>query len=118
MTTTADITYRNMPHSEWLDREIQKRVARLAEFCPDIVSCKVLVGRPHRRHEHGNRFDVRIDMAVPGEKIVAGHLSSLHALVAFRRACAAAKRQLTEYVRRRRREVKTHRNTRRAAASA
>jgi hypothetical protein len=50
MTLMADITYRNMACSEWLDSEIQKRVAKLTTFCPDILSCKVLVEIPHRHY--------------------------------------------------------------------
>ena len=72
MTPTADITYRNMAWSDWLDTQIQRRAAKLSTFCPDILSCKVLVEVPHRHHEQGNRFHVRIDITVPGERIIAG----------------------------------------------
>ena len=141
MALNADITYRNMPASDWLDAQIRRRVARLGAYSADILSCKVLVEIPHRHHEQGNHFHVRIDMKVPGDKIVAGHEPTLHidgdyeakpyrakrteieavrkdALLAFRQAFAAAKRQLQNYARRRRREVKTHENVRRAAATA
>jgi hypothetical protein len=140
MPLTADITYRNMSGSKSLDAEIQKRVSKLTTFCPDIVSCKVLVEIPHRHHEQGNHFHVRIDIAVPGEKIVAGQLPSLHliqpdgdstrerestktlvrkdAALAVRQAFEAAKRQLRDYVRLRRLEVKTHQNGRQADALA
>jgi ribosome-associated translation inhibitor RaiA len=141
MTLTADITYRNMPASDWLDREIQKRVARLGTYCADILSCKVLVEIPHRHHEQGNHFHVRIDLTVPGDRIVAGHEPSLrveedyqarqsrakrteiealrkNAVLAVGRAFAAAKRQLQNYARRRRHEVKTHPRARRAVATA
>jgi len=99
----ADITYRNVPRSGWLDGEIQKGVARLAACCPHILSCRVLVELPHRHHEQGNRYHVRIDMTVPGETISAGRLRSPHALPAFRQACLSARRQLKEYACRRRR---------------
>jgi hypothetical protein len=140
MTLTADITYRNMACSAWLDAEIQKRVAKLTTFCPDIVSCKVLVEIPHRHHEQGNHFHVRIDITVPGEKIVAGQAPTLHlvepdgesarerrsvktlarkdASLALRQAFDAAKRQLREYARVRRYDVKTHQNGRQANALA
>jgi hypothetical protein len=140
MTLTADITYRNMAGSAWLDAEIQKRVAKLTTFFPDILSCKVLVEIPHRHHEQGNHFHVRIDLTVPGEKIVAGQAPSLHlvqpdadttrerqsrktaerkdAALALRQAFEAAKRQLREYARVRRYDVKTHQNGRQANAPA
>ena len=140
MTLTADITYRNIPVSDWLDAEINKRVAKLASFYPDIVSCKVLVEIPHRHHEQGNRFHIRIVIVVPGEKIVAGQTPNLHlsqtdresmrererqsqktgvrkdAALALRQAFDAAMRQLRDYVRLRRFDVKTHQNGRQASA--
>jgi len=140
MTPTADITYRNMSCSDWLDAQIQKRAAKLATFCPDILSCKVLVEIPHRHHEQGNRFHVRIDITVPGEKIVAGQAPNLRlgqpdgeaarerrspktvarkdASLALRQAFDAAKRQLRDYVRVRRYEVKAHTSGRQASALA
>ena len=138
MPLTADITYRNMSSSKSLDAEIQKRVSKLTTFCPDIVSCKVLVEIPHRHHEQGNHFHVRMDIAVPGEKIVAGQAPNLHlgrpdgeaarerkspkvvarkdASLALRQAFEAAKRQLRDYARVRRHEVKAHTNGRVANA--
>jgi hypothetical protein len=140
MTLMADITYRTMAGSKWLDAEIQKRAAKLTKTCPDIISCKVLVEIPHRHHEQGNRFHVRIDITVPGEKIVAGQAPSLHlirpdgestgerrsrktvarkdASLALRQAFDAAKRQLRDYARVRRYDVKTHQNARQADALA
>jgi hypothetical protein len=135
MRFSADVIYRNVPASDWLDAEIQKHVARLKKFCADILSCKVLVEIPHRHHEQGNHFRVRIDMTVPGDKIVAGHEPSFriepsrakrteieavrkNAVLAFRQTFAVAKRQLQDYASRRRRAVKTHSRMRRAQAAA
>jgi ribosome-associated translation inhibitor RaiA len=114
MTLKADVTHRNVPANDWLDAEIQKYVARLRTYCPDILSCKVLVEIPHRHHEHGNHARVRIDVIVPGGMVVVSHES----MMAFRRAFAAAKRQLQDYARRRRHHVKTHPRAQRALATA
>ena len=140
MTPTADITYRNMAGSQWLDAQIQKRAAKLATFCPDILSCKVIVEIPHRHHEQGNRFHIRLAIAVPGEKILAGQAPNLHvnrpdgeaarerrslktfarkdALLTLNQAFDAAKRQLRDYVRVRRYQVKAHTSGRPANAPA
>src|SRR5205823_5459031 len=84
----------------------------LETYCPDIVTCRVMVGKPHRHHENGNRFDVHIDIAVPGEEIAVSHSPNFRKQVeegtkkdvrtVVRDAFAAAKRQLQDYVRRRR----------------
>jgi len=126
----VDVTFRNIKSSEWLEGDIRKRAERLETYCPDIVSCRVLVGIPHRHREHGNRFEVHIDIVVPGEKIAASHAPSLRVtkrdgegaigkrteiqgmrkdvVLAVREAFAAAKRQVQDYSRRRRLAVKAH----------
>src|SRR6516162_606489 len=118
MNLTPEIRYRNVRSSPRLRDEIRRRVATLSTFYPDAVSCKVLVEVPHRHHERGNHYCVRIDLSVPGETIVASYESSAgthavdgnppvrakgsamarrHASTAFRQAFAAAKRQLQDY---------------------
>ena len=109
----VEVTFRNLKTSDWLEREIRDRAGKLDTYCPDIVVCRVLVAKPHRHHEHGNRFDVRIDLVVPGEEIevckgtrIPG--SAKDVLLVVRDAFAAAKRQLQDYARRRRLAVKAH----------
>ena len=126
----VEVTFRNLKTSEWLDREIRDRAAKLETFCPDIVSCHVLVGIPHRHREHGNRFEVHIDVVVPGEEIAVSRSPSVRTtkgdgegavgkrteilgmrkdvLLVVRDAFAVAKRQLQDYARRRRLSVKAH----------
>jgi len=126
----VEVTFRNLKSSEWLDREIRQRARKLDTYCPDIVACRVLVGVPHRHREHGNRFEVHIDIVVPGEEIAVSHSPSIRetksdgegaigkrmeilgmrkdVLLVVRDAFAAAKRQLQDYARRRRLAVKAH----------
>ena len=108
----VEVTFRNMETSDWLEQDIRERAAKLETYCPDIVTCRVMVGKPHRHHENGNRFDVHIDIAVPGEEIAVSHSPNFRKQVeegtkkdirtVVRDAFAAAKRQLQDYVRRRR----------------
>ena len=126
----VEVTFRNIKTSAWLEREIRQRAGKLETYCPDIVACRVLVSKPHRHHEHGNRFDVHIDLVVPGEEIAVSHSPRLRevkgkdatagvkrveiegmrkdVLLVVRNAFAAAKRQLQDYARRRRLAVKSH----------
>lgn len=125
----VEVTFRNLKPTEWLDREIRERAGKLETFCPDIVACRVLVGKPHRHHEHGNRFDVHIEIVVPGEEITVSRSPRLREITAeataaakrtevegmrkdvrlvVRNAFVAAKRQLQDYARRRRLAVKAH----------
>ena len=73
-------------------------------LCPGrIVSCRVLIEAPHRHHQQGRLYRVRIEIGVPGEHIVVGRSpdeDSAHAdpHVAVRDAFRAAKRQLEDHV--------------------
>lgn len=131
MTTPITVTFPKSKPSPWLEAEIQQRVARLKVLFADIVSCRVVVDIPHRHHQRGNRFSIRIELGVPGEDLAITRDANLHSAVkdqdeaawskrfdveATRRdvrvvladAFDAAKRRLRDYAQVRRREVKRH----------
>jgi ribosomal subunit interface protein len=102
------ITIRDMPRSEALDADIRGRVAKLEEFSPRIVSCRVNVEQVGRHRHQGKQFRVRIDVRVPGEEIVVNRDHDEDVYVALHDAFDAAKRQLEEVVREKRGDVKVH----------
>jgi ribosome-associated translation inhibitor RaiA len=131
MQLPVQITYCNMEPSDAVTARIHEEAAKLDEFFPRITSCRVVVEAPHRHHKARELFHVRIDMGVPGREIAVTHEPSPHAAlshdedasrkksieihpehkdlyVAIRDAFASARRQLQDYVKRQRGEVKTH----------
>ncbi|HEY6925773.1 MAG TPA: HPF/RaiA family ribosome-associated protein, partial [Steroidobacteraceae bacterium] len=108
------ITFRNMDSSPALEARIRELVQKLQRFSNQIIKCQVVVEAPHHQHhEHGARFDFQVDIAVPGKEIAIGHTHSrnpahTNAYVALRDAFRAAKRQLQDYEKIRRQEVKSH----------
>jgi len=113
MQLSPQIAFDNLAHSTAIEAVVREKVAKLDEFCDRIVGCRVVVGVPHRHHEHGNLYQVRIDLTVPGEEIVINrdappHTQSRDVHVAIRDAFDAARRKLEDYVRRRRHDVKAH----------
>jgi cold shock CspA family protein len=71
------------------------------------------VEAPHAHQRKGGLFHTRIDLTLPSEIIVVNREPDLNkatgdVYVSMRDAFAAARRQLQEYVRRRKGEVKTH----------
>jgi hypothetical protein len=80
MKLPVTVAFHGMPPSEWIEREIRRRAAKLDRFCRDIMACRVVVDIPHRHREWGNRFDLRIELTVPGEEIAVTRESNLHAL--------------------------------------
>ena len=68
----------------------------------------MVVEVPHKHHHQGQQFNVRIDIGVPGSEIVVNRDHAEDIYVALRDAFDAAKRQLEDYARKIRGDVKTH----------
>jgi cold shock CspA family protein/ribosome-associated translation inhibitor RaiA len=113
MEVPVKITYHNLDYSEWIEADVRNHLEKLEEFYDRITSCHVIVEAPHRHHKHGNLFRVRLVLAVPHRELVVDHdrgdrpeHADLH--VTIRDAFHALRRQLEDYVRELRGDVKTH----------
>lgn len=117
MQTPLQLTIRDVEHSAALETHIRDKVAKLEEFFKHITSCRVVVEVPHKHHQQGKQFNVRIDIGVPGSEIVVNRDHAEDVYVALRDAFDAAKRRLEDYARKMRGDIKTH-ETRRTAESS
>jgi ribosomal subunit interface protein len=108
MQIPMQITIRDIDHSEALEAHIRDKAKKLDEFFNHIMSCRVVVEMPHKHHRQGKQFNVRIDIGVPGSEIVVNRDHAEDVYVALRDAFDAAKRQLEEYARKIRGDIKTH----------
>ncbi len=116
MQLPLQITFRNMDPSLTVEHAVRLRADKLERFCDRITGCRVVVEAPHRQHHKGNLYHIRVDLTVPDDELVVSReAADQHAhedvYVAVRDAFAAAKRQLQEYSRRRRGQVKRHEET-------
>jgi hypothetical protein len=96
-----------MPPSAALEASIKGCVEDLESICGRIVSCRVSVEAPHRHKQNGRLYKVDVDLGVPGAKLVTARspdddLSHADPYVAVRDAFRATRRQLEQYVQRRR----------------
>ena len=136
-TLPLQITFRNMPSSQAVESHVREKAAELEAFCQRILSCRVTIEAPHRHHQKGKAYEVRIDIAIPGDEIVVNHAPNrlktpklnersggdndvveshqIHRhgahediYVAIRDAFNAAGRKLQDYMRRRGGFVKAH----------
>lgn len=108
MQIPMQITIRDMEHSEALETLIREKAQKLEEYFNHIMSCRVVVDMPHKHHHQGKQFNVRIDIGVPGNEIVVNRDHSEDVYVAVRDAFNAGKRQVEDYARKIRGNVKTH----------
>ncbi len=113
MTFPVVVSFQQMAPSAALRSRIRELAERLERFSPNILRCRVWVERPARHRQQGALHAVRIDVAVPDEHILVGHAHAADPAhedpyVAVRDAFNAARRQLENYERRRRGEIKRH----------
>lgn len=105
MQTPLKLTYRNVESSPEIDALVEERALWLEGYFPRIIGCRVTVDRPHRRHSHGNAYQVRVDVSVPGDELIAsrtadedsGHDSLARAV---RDTFHAMRRELEDWARR------------------
>ncbi|MBI2360945.1 MAG: HPF/RaiA family ribosome-associated protein [Deltaproteobacteria bacterium] len=126
-----------MSSSPTLEADIREKAAKLESFYDRIMGCRVTVEAPHRHHRKGKRYNVRIDITVPGGELVINrapkpvvepdlelkktathervenHEPSKRAAradiyVAIRDAFNAARRKLQDFARRQRGDTKAH----------
>lgn len=113
MQLPLQISFRNLPHSDAVASTIEAYVEGLEALYDRITACRVVIDMPHRHHESGNFYQVSIDLTVPGHEIVVNRESGdqtegkdLDAVLG--RAFDVAARQLEDFVRLRRADVKHH----------
>ena len=132
MKLPVQITFRNIPPSEIVEEWIRAEVEKLETFYQRPVNCRVAVEVPHRHHRRGRPYHVRVEITLPRGQVVANRAPNLGKLLqqsgdavvhkhleldrghkelrlSINEAFHAAARQLSEYARRRRGEVKIHR---------
>lgn len=113
MKLPLQITFRHMETSPALEARIRKLAAQLERFSGEIVRCHVIVEPKTRHQQQGGLFDFHIDIRVPDGAIAirrAHPADQAHQepYVALRDAFRAARRQLEDYERKRRLDVKAH----------
>ncbi len=105
------ITFHNMPHDVDIESAIRANAEWLDNFYDRIMSCRVVVDRPHLHHQEGNLYQIRIDLKVPGRELAVKREPSEHTdykdlNIMIRDAFDEARRQLEDYARRQRGEIK------------
>jgi ribosome-associated translation inhibitor RaiA len=73
MEIPLQITFRAMPHSDSLETHVRRRAAKLDRICQRLMSCRVVLEAAHRRHRHGKRYRVCIDLGLPRGEIAVSH---------------------------------------------
>ena len=108
MQLPVQITYRGMPSSAAIEDAVRDRVAKLEQFHPRIMSCRVVLEQPGKHKRQGKEFVVHVDLKVPGGEIAVNRDHAEDIYVALRDAFDAARRKLEDFAREQRGDVKHH----------
>jgi ribosomal subunit interface protein len=109
MHAPVEVVFRDIPQSAAVETEIRRRAEKLDDFFDHIMRCHVAVETDGRHQHQGRQYKVRVTLKVPGSEIIVnGRHRDEDVFVAIRDTFDAAGRQLEDYVRRMRGDVKTH----------
>ena len=107
MQVPVQITFDNVEHSDAIENRVREEMEKLEQFYDRIVSGRVVVERPQRRHHKGDLYAIRIVLNVPGASDIVVNRDSGQdhshedVFVAIRDAFASARRQLQDLARKR-----------------
>lgn len=115
MQVPIKVVYRGLlpQYKEGIEGEVRLLAGKLDKFHPGIISCRIVVEMPHKRHHDGNLFRATITLNVPDKQIVVSREHPVSQIneniyVAVRYAFDGAIRQLEEYDLIKSRDVKGH----------
>jgi ribosome-associated translation inhibitor RaiA len=99
----VQITFRHMESSPSVEARVRSLSQHLGSFSDRIQSCRVVVDTPHRHHHQGKVFNVKLQVALPGEDVVVDmerpqRDSHEDVYVVIRDAFDAAKKQLQQRI--------------------
>ncbi len=102
MQQPVQISSRYVSLSEAARENLRRRVAKLERFCDRILGCRIMVEAPHRHKHQGVLYHVRIEISLPGGRVVVRRAPHEDLYVAIREAFDAARRQILSFLRRQR----------------
>lgn len=113
MQKPIQVAFQGIPVSDGIEAACIEEAEKLDHYFDKITSCRVVVAQSHKHHRKGNLFEIRIELGLPGDTIAVNRVPAEHkededVHVAVGEAFHKVRRQLEDYVRRRRGQVKVH----------
>jgi ribosome-associated translation inhibitor RaiA len=115
MEKPLQIAFKDTEPSEYLEKLIRERAARMEKLHPNIIGCRVVVDVPHRAAESFKPpIGIAVEVEVPGKNVIVGkdqqerHEAKNDTYAVVNRAFDAVQRQLRTVAEVQRGEVKHH----------
>jgi len=101
-----EIRAEDIPVTAEIEAYVRERSERLQTLASGVTSCRVTLEAPVGHHQKGGPYEVSISILVPGAKLVVNRQADPSLHVAIRHAFDAISRQVEDYLRRQRGQVK------------
>ncbi len=114
MQVPLELSFDDLPPTEWIEGYIRERVDKLERICDDLIACRVTITCEHHHKHKGNPHRVRVELTMPPKKDLIGDkegpVNDPHVQLRpiIRRAFEAVEKQLKKEMERRRGAVKHH----------
>ncbi|MBI5739274.1 MAG: ribosome-associated translation inhibitor RaiA [Nitrospirae bacterium] len=108
MEIPLQITSRDFELTEAMKSEIMEKADKLDKCYERIMRCRVIVEAPHRHQQEGRLYNVQIYLTVPGGELIVKREPNEDLYAAIRNSFENALRQLEDFARRQRGDVKRH----------
>lgn len=100
MKLPVQVAFRGLEPSAAVEAAVREKVAKLEQFCSELVACRVEVEQLDKHRQQGRPFRVRIDVTLPGHELSVNQQPNEDVYVALRDAFDAMRRQVEDVVRR------------------
>ena len=107
MDLPLDITTREAHLTDRNAALIRTKTEGLTKYYSRMTGCRVVIDGPGDRHRSGGPFKVRIELEVPGTNVIVDKQVAEDIESAIRTAFDVARRQLQDYARVQRGQVKS-----------
>ena len=108
MKLALEISARDVRVNEEVEELIREKASKLDKFYDQIIGCRVKLDMPHRSQRSGMRYNVRIDITVPGGELIVKREPDEDLHAAIINSFDTARRRVKEYAEKQRGEIKTH----------
>lgn len=113
MQIPLQIRFHGTDPSPAIEAKVRQYVEKLERYYDRIIGCRVAIEALHQHHEQGNLYSAKLGITVPDGEIAVTHdpgRDHRHEdpYVALHDAFRAARRQLEDYARSRRGDIKSH----------
>ena len=102
MQQPLEIVFEDIEPSDAVRARLNEEMDKLLQYNDRITSARVVLAKPHHKHQKGNNYQVRIVLSLPGIKDVivnqdpGDDQSHDDAYITIRDAFRAARRQLQD----------------------